>query len=188
MLSMTLPALGSALAETSKMSGMGRGWSPVHFPKPLRSAVSPRLPPMYLRYQSRAWETSGTARWMESKGGASYCARAGVHTPVTIKKSNHEAHEKREGHEKPYAIFVIFEVFVFSWLISISSVAAWRRACEFEDLIVVRVERVTAPTGEHQVTADDEQLSVVRGDVDAASRRRHGGEAEPIVGPLIYPL
>src|SRR6266545_6006839 len=39
---------------------------------------------MFLRYQSRACEISATARWMESNGGASYCADVGVQTPSAM--------------------------------------------------------------------------------------------------------
>src|SRR6186997_1892726 len=78
MLSMALPALGFASFEISKMSCSGSGWSPDHRPKATRSAVSPALPPMFFKYQSRAEEISGTLRCMESNGGASYdvCAAA----------------------------------------------------------------------------------------------------------------
>src|SRR5262245_30529812 len=72
MLSMALPALGFESDAISKMSCSGSGWSPDQRPKATRSAVSPALPPMFFRYQSRAEEISGTFRCMESNGGASY--------------------------------------------------------------------------------------------------------------------
>jgi hypothetical protein len=62
MLSIALPALGFASDDISKMSCSGSGWSPDHRPKATRSAVSPAFPPMFLRYQSRAEEISGTFR------------------------------------------------------------------------------------------------------------------------------
>src|ERR1700740_3582763 len=98
MLSTTLPALGLAADDISKISWRGSGWSPLHRPKATRSAVSPALPPMFFRYQSRACEISGTARWIESNGGASYCAYAGAqkHHPTAI--TSHGGTKTRRKH------------------------------------------------------------------------------------------
>ena len=57
---------------------------------------------MFLKYQSRAEEISGTFRWIESKGGASYDVCANAEMPALKKTRNHEAHEKNEGPENPF--------------------------------------------------------------------------------------
>jgi hypothetical protein len=56
---------------------------------------------MFFKYQSRAEEISGTFRWIESKGGASYdvCAAAGVAKTNSAKKINHEGIREHEDHE-----------------------------------------------------------------------------------------
>src|SRR5882672_2526922 len=100
---------------------------------------------------------------MESKGGASYCASAGtshrdtetqrrrrISVPLCLRLPD-EALAESGGTSCPRVLLI--------------GAPSGRR--ELEHLVIRRIERVAAASGEHGVSTDHEQLAVERRDVDA---------------------
>src|ERR1700730_7436799 len=130
---------------------------------------------MCARYQSRALEISGTARWMESKGGASYCAHAGVESMSAT------AHAAALRTPKPMT-----GSYPLGWLRHLVGFSSGRG--ELEHLVVGRVHVLSAAAGKDEVAPNHEEFAVVRGDVDAVPGSRHRRQLVPVVDGRIEHL